>query len=1052
MTDTQATASRAERRQITVMFCDLVGSTELSVTYDPEDMRKLLTDYRQACARAIKPYGGFISQYLGDGILVYFGYPRAHEHDAERAVRAAHDVVDALSRFNDPPLKVCIGIATGTVVVGDIVGDGVTELDVAVGQTPNLAARLMHMAGENEIFIADSTRQLIGDVFDLTDLGTPNLKGFSEPVRLWRVDGDPRIKSHSHAIHNKTYSTPLIARDEELGRLQDAWAKAQAGKGQVVLLSGEAGIGKSRLTRDFEEIFSADEQPVLINKYYCAENSQSSTLRPIVDKVLLDSEIQTGDTEDAKIRKLRQLFLTEHELSRENVSVILNFLSLENSLQAGARKLSPKERKERIFAILEEHICNYVREKPALLVVEDVHWCDPTTLELLDHIIRMRVPTLRLMIVLTARSEFLPTWPDEHYITNIKMKRFSPAAAETFIAALCDGSKLPEHIRQEIIRRGDRVPLYLEEVFKAASENFAIITQQSTENSGKYVNPLGVPNSLASSLMERLDRLGPVKTVAQTASAVGQSFPAGLLEQVGEFSANDLRDALTQLIETDVIVTHTGTEGPVYQFKHALLRDAAYASLLRAERKQLHAKIAKSLISHYPETEMREPELLAQHFAKGEMTEEAIRYWQLAGERSRERNANSEALEHITQGLDLLKTLPDAAGRHEQEVDLRTSSALALTALHGGGSEKVKENYARARQLTQDKSHTSEHFRIMVGSWLNSFIGGDLYEAQSLSNEVLALTEGKNDPSNHIEANRIRGMTLFYAGDFSGARSSIETAIALHDPEHHRRHALTFGLDPLVCCQSYLAYSHLFLGDTDAALSANDAAIDTARAVKHPYSEAFSLAFAAFVRQNLDHLEEANILADRTIKIAEQNEFQFWANQQRVVQAWADARRNGGKTSEMRTAVDGFLETGSTIGSTRIISMMAEVMLLGGELTEARALIERALTTANKTGEKFYVAEIHRLEAMHCHAIKGVAALGEVCNFFGRSLSISEYQGAGMWQHRTARSIGELSREISHDPETATRLLGLCEGNPASDQLRDIVSMARNLLDRLSRR
>ncbi len=999
---------KAERRQLTVMFCDLVGSTELSTQYDPEDMRALLTTYREACASAIETFGGFIAQYLGDGILVYFGYPHAREHDAEYSVRAAQEVVNKLAEHTDPPLRVRIGIATGTVVVGDVVGDGTQERDVAIGQTPNLAARLTSIAEPDGIVISNNTQRLLAGVFEYKELGDKVLKGFAEPVRAWQVVGEPKVKSASHAIHRRRHLTPILAREEEISCLNRCWAEAKDGRGQVVLVSGEPGIGKSRLVRHFESLLDESGETYSITKLYCAEISQNSILRPFVNNLLRGAQVSFNDRETKRINKIRRHIGDSALISHEEISLALEFLSVEGTDRPERPEnadISPETRKARTLQILEKHLCDYAREKPSLIVVEDLHWSDMITLELFERIVVDRVHELPMLILMTARPGFAQPWPREHYVTDIQVKRFSPKDAVQFLEKLPGAAQLPEDIKTEIIERSDRIPLFLEEVCKAATENFAISKEQGTIDFDLSSGSIGVPSSLVSSLMERLDRLGSVKSIAQLASMLGQTFSGELLEDVGFLEPRELSKALDQLVAADIIYPLTTGPEASYVFKHVLLQDAAYSSLLRSERKELHARIARVLEKKHPELTHRAPELIAHHWSRGGVADKAIGYWQKAGEHARRRSANLVAIHHLSKGLELLATLPANDAGKEREIDLRTNLALAWTALRGGGAREVKENYSRARTLSETNVNTPESFTIMIGSWLNSFIGGDLHSADALSREILAFASQNDDPSFSIEAKRARGMTLFYIGDFTGARALIEDAQHLHDPDRHKLHAMRFGLDPLVCCQSYSAYAHLFLGYPEVALRKCDEAIAASEALQHPYTLAFALAFAAFVRQNLEMSEAARDLATRAIEVAEDNEFQFWAKQQLVVQRWADARRDRSLTPAMHRAVASFLESGSTIASTRIMSLMAEAFIDNGQATEAHAMLRRAIDTAATSGESFYLAEIHRLKAELGLKFGGERAIDEICAALNRSFDLADHQNAMMWQRRTAKSV-----------------------------------------------
>ncbi|MBY8977772.1 AAA family ATPase [Rhodobacteraceae bacterium NNCM2] len=996
---------KAERRQITVMFCDMVGSTALSASLDPEDMRDLLMTYREVCAAAVKKFGGYVAQYLGDGVLVYFGFPKAHEGDVENSVRAAQAVVQGLARQRGPKIEVQIAIATGTVVVGDVIAQNTAERDIAIGETPNLAARLIGLAGPGDIVISERTWRLLPDLFDFEDLGENTLKGFTHPVRAWKVVGEPKARSFSHVVHNREHQIPLVAREKEIETLDNLWRKASAGEGQVVMIAGEAGIGKSRLARDFEKLVSAEGQRSRVAKLYCSDNSQTSTLRPFSDHILLEANVQNKEREQDKARKIRDYLAETIRASGADIDLLMEFLSIVTRPSPTSSLHSPEARKLRAFEVLEALTCRASPDEPLLMIVEDLHWSDATTLELLERILIDRVPGLPIMVILTARTEFLPNLPQQPHITTLLVNRFTPEEAALFLERMTADGTLPEAVHKQIIERSDAIPLFLEEVCKATRENIALNRRAHGVGATQSAAAASVPTSLASSLMERLDRLGPVKQVAQVASAIGQVFSGNTLEHIGLLEPEELHEALDQLVQAEIIIPKQKSTEPTYVFKHALVQDAAYSSMLRGERRDLHVKLAAILEDEQAGSAIGQPELIALHCERGGLPGKAIQYWRLAGARARERSANSDAIAHFTNGLELLSEIQNEDITSEIEIELRTNLALALSAVHGGGSKEVGENYSRARSLSGYNAGTVEHFPVMIGCWNNSFASGHINEALSISEEILRIADRKNDASYALEANRVRGMTLFYNGDFLGARDRILSVLGLHDREHHKQHALRFGLDPLVCCHAYLSYAHLFLGQADEARRSGDEGIAEAERINHPYSIAFALAFAAFVRVNLELPDEALDLANRAIGHAVESEFQFFANQQRVVKTWAELQTDAGTVVDMQAAVETFLSSSTNIGSTRIMSMMAEASLSHGENGYARKMLDRALNSAVTNGEMFYLAEIRRLQAEQAYLSDPAGAMGACCDLLTKSLNIADEQSGAIWVRRTAQTI-----------------------------------------------
>ncbi len=1041
-----AAAQRAERRQLTVMFCDLVGSTALSVRHDPEEIRDLITAYRQTCASVIKRFNGFIARYVGDGILIYFGYPQAQEFEAESAVRAGLEIIREITKLDKPELKVRVSIATGTVVVGDIVGEGTEERDAVVGETPNLAARLLKLARPGAVVVSESTKELLADLFEFHDLGPSELRGFSRPVRVWQLVRESNVKSRSQAIQTKTHLTTLVAREDDIEGLRLIWKKAVAGKGQVYLISGEAGIGKSRLLRQFKNEI---QESYTVNTFYCSANHRDSALYPIISRLTDDAKLNSNDTNLDKIKKVEENLNPIGIKTKKETILLLDLLSIDFDEKYQALNLSPDVQKSLTFNVLEQHICQYASNEPALLIFEDLHWSDPSTLELIDRLVLDRVQDLPMLVLVTCRPEFVPAWPAEHYITHNRLKRLSPADAETLLMEMDQGKFLTPPLIKEIINKSDRIPLYLEEIFKATNENIILGRNEDQFNR----NLSGIPSMLAGSLMERLDRLEKAKDVTQVAAAIGQLFTFEILEDLVPLGHEELQKALDRLVHADIIRRRGAGVASIYIFKHSLIRDAAYSSLLLAERIKLHASIAQLLEKKHPDVVKQVPERLAHHYSEAGLIEQAISYWQIAGERARERFANSEAIGHVSKALDLLENLTDDEVKDQKEMELRTTLALSLTALKGGGAEEVKANYSRARLLSQRSNDASKQFTIVLGSWLNSFMSANLIEAQLLSSELLELAELKGNESNLVEAKRIRGMTMLYLGEFTQSRSFLERAIELHDVEKHKLHALRYGLDPLICCESYLAYALWFLGCPELAVARCQHAVTAARSLKHPYTRVLSLAYAAFLHQNLEIKEKTKELANKAIRISEVNEFQYWAKQQSVLRSWAQAELNKSNAGvqELRQAVDAYLEIGPCLQLTRALTLMAEIYIKHDQFDECLKMLDKAMEIANNTGEKYYLAEIHRLHAELLICRNGVQAIDKICAQYRFSLDIAEYQGAVSWQFKSARSIAAFCQNINRLQEDSDRLLRLCERGFDGGNAKQVIGKARLILDKLQK-
>ena len=676
---------RAERRQVTVMFSDLVGSTALSARMDPEDLREVISAYQKCVAETVRRFDGFVAKYMGDGVLVYFGYPRAHEDDAERAVRAGLELVAAVGALNThAPLQTRIGIATGLVVVGDLIGSGASQEQAIVGETPNLAARLQGIAEPNTVVIAESTRGLVGNLFEVEDLGSQDLKGITGSVRAWAVRRASSAEGRFEAMH-ATGLTALVGREEELELLLRRWSKAKGGEGQVVLLSGEPGIGKSRLTAALLERLATEPHTRL--RYFCSPQRTDSALFPIISQMERAAGFTHADTGPVKLDKLDAV-LALASTSKQDAALFAEMLSLLNDGRYPAIELTPQQRRQKTLEALTAQMEALSRANPVLMIFEDVHWIDPTSLEALGRAVD-RLRTLGVLLIATYRPEFEPPWIGRPYVTALTLNRLG----EREIAAMIDGvtgnKPLPASIRQDIIERTDGIPLFVEEMTKAVLE--AGSESASKHTAAAVPSPaLAVPASLHASLMARLDRLGSAKEVAQIGAVIGREFPHALLAAVARKEEPQLRSALDRLIEAGLLFRQGVAPHATYLFKHALVQDVAYGTLLREPRRALHARIAETLESQFAEIAERQPELLARHCTEAGLIEKAVGLWGKAGQRSLERSALVEAIEQLTRALDQIATLPATPALRREQINLQVALITPLIHVKGYAAPETK--------------------------------------------------------------------------------------------------------------------------------------------------------------------------------------------------------------------------------------------------------------------------------------------------------------------------------------------------------------------------
>ena len=770
----------AERRQLTIMFCDLVGSTALSTRFDPEDMQEIVGAYHRCCADLIVKAGGFVARYMGDGVLVYFGYPQAHEHDAERAVRAGLALVEAVPKLKTAagaPLQVRVGIATGIVVVGDLIEAETTQEHEVVGETPNLAARLQALAEPGTVVISSSTHRLTGGLFHYRDLGPVALKGFAETVPVWQALGASAAESRFEAL--RASATPLVGRGEEIDLLLRRWEQAKGGEGAVVLLSGEPGIGKSRIAETILERLSGEPHTRL--RLFCSPHHQDTALYPSITQLERAAGFRRDDTDEQRLTKLEAvLALAANDLG-EAVPLLAGLLSIPTGDRYPALDLTPQKRREKTLRSLVAQVEGLAARQPVLLVVEDAHWADPTSLELFDLIVE-RASRLPLLAIVTFRPEFMPPWVGRPQVTLISLNRLPRRLRAEMIAHLTGGKVLPQEIADQITDRTDGVPLFIEELTKAVVESGLLVETGDQYVATGPVTALAIPTSLQESLLARLDRLAPTSDVAQIAAALGRQFSHELISAVAAMPRQQLDDALAQLVNAELIFRRGTPPDAEYTFKHALVQEAAYGTLLRSRRQQIHARIAATLEDQFPDIAVAQPALLARHCAEAGLAEKAVVYWLKAGQQALARSATTEAAAQLRKGLDALDGLPDGPGRRRQELDLQLELGCALVATKGHAAPEVGESFARARALAEQIDRPEYVWRAFFGQWTFHRNRGEYQLALALAEQVEKIGEARNDVTAQWVGRWASGFTRLYLGDFVAARALLERCLA--DPAY----------------------------------------------------------------------------------------------------------------------------------------------------------------------------------------------------------------------------------------------------------------------------
>jgi class 3 adenylate cyclase/predicted ATPase len=1010
----KAAKDTAERRQVTVMFSDLVGSTALSARLDPEDLREVISAYQKCVAETVRHFGGFVARYMGDGVLIYFGYPTAHEDDAERAVRSGLALIDAVATLPAPePLQVRIGAATGMVVVGDLVGSGEAQEHDIVGETPNLAARLQGIAEPNTVVIAGATRRLLGNLFELEDLGSKELKGIAEPVRVFAALRASSVESRFEAMHPGGL-TDLVGREEELDLLLRRWSKAKLSEGQVVLLSGEAGIGKSRLTAALLERPAIEPHTRL--RYFCSPQHTDSAFYPIISQMQRAGGHALDDSAPVKLDKLDTL-LAQSLAPREDVALLAEMLSLPNDGRYPTLELAPDQRRQRTLEALTTQVETLARRRPLLMIFEDAHWVDPTSLEVLGRIVD-RIKTLPALLVVTSRPEFNAPWVGQSHVTSLTLNRLGEREVAAIIARLVGNKELPADVMVEIVERSDGIPLFVEEMTKAVLE---------AENEGEArrtvaVVPsptLAVPASLHASLMARLDRLGPAKEVAQIGAAIGREFSHALLASVARKSEAELGSALDRLIAAGLLFRQGVPPQASYLFKHALVQDAAYGTLLREPRRALHARIAETLESQFAETTESRPETLAHHCTEAGLTEKAASLWGKAGQRSLQRSALVEAAAQFTRALDQIVTLPSTPTLRREHIKLQVALVTPLIHVKGYAAPETKAAAERARLLIEQAESLGEApedplllFSVLYGFWAASFVAFDGNRMRQLAAEFLSVAERQSIPVPRMVGHRNMGVTLLAIGEIQESLVHFDKALALYDPSEHRQLATRFGQDVRVAILFYRSQAHWVMGYPKRAVADAARAIQEAREIGQAATLIPALTLTSLSYSLCGDYERANAQVDEVITLADEKGALFWKIGGSLLKGYILALT--GKPSDaiqmITLGVTTWRSTGATVWLPIFLIGLATAHAELNQLDDAWRCVDEASMTIERTNERWCEAEVNRIAG----EIVLKAARPDVSKahtYFERALATGRKQHSKSWELRAATSMARLCRD-----------------------------------------
>jgi class 3 adenylate cyclase/predicted ATPase len=1017
------TADAAERRQVTVVFVDLVGSTELSSRMDPEDLRDILSSYQKCVADTVRRFDGFIAKYTGDGVIVYFGYPEAHEDDPERAVRAGLELISAISALKAPVLlQIRVGIATGMVIVGDLIGSGEAQERSIVGETPNLAARLQSIALANTVVIADGTRKLLGKLFELEDLGTKDLKGLQRDVRAWAALRPSSVASRFEALHAGDLM-PLVGRQEELGLLLRRWSRAKLGEGQVVLISGEGGIGKSRLT--FALLEQLAREPHIRLRCVCSPQHTDSALYPIISQLMRAAGLEDDDSPQAKLDKLDAL-LAESRASPEDMALIAELLSLPTDGRYPPVEVEPHLRRQKTLAALCSQLQALARIRPVLIVFEDAHWTDPTSLELFARLVDMGV-TQRLLILVTFRPEFSPPWIGRSHVTALTLNRLTRRDVNFLIEGVVGDRSLPKGIRQDILDRTDGIPLFIEEMTKAVLDAEGVSDAQRGA-AGEAARFVSVPASLQASLMSRLDRLGAAKEVAQVGAAIGREFPHMLLAAVMQKPTAELDADLDRLLAAGLLFRQGTPPHASYLFKHALVQDAAYGTLLREPRRVLHARIAEILESQFGEIADSQPELLARHYTKADLIDKSARLWGRAGQRSQERSALVEAAEQLGQALAQMASLPSTSNLRREQIILQLALLNTLMHVKGYSAPETKAAVAQVRQLIEQAERLGEApddpyllLSALFGQWIVNFISFNGDVARELAARFLAFGEKEGTAVPLMVGHRTMASTLAFMGDLVGARSHYDEALALYRPAEHLRLMTRFGQDLRVTCLAFRSMDLWLLGYPEAALKDADCALMEARQIEHAATLMFTLNFPILLNTYCGNYDAANERINELVVLAEEKGAPFRKAEGVLRRGYIlTLTGQAAKAVEMvSSGIHLWRSAGSTIFTPEHEFMLAIAHADAGQFDEARRCIGKAVKATRVTKERWCEAELHRVAGEI--ALKSPQRnVAKAQAHFKRSLRLARAQQAKSWELRAATSLARLlsdqgKRQTAHD-------------------------------------
>jgi class 3 adenylate cyclase/tetratricopeptide (TPR) repeat protein len=999
---------QGERRQLTALFCDIVNSTAMASTLDPEEYQDIIRDFAACCTAVVRPFEGHVAELRGDGALIFFGYPRSHGDEPERAIRAALGIVEAIGKTvtaRGAPLQVRIGVATGVMAIDE----SIVNKPAVAGEAVVLAARLQEIAEPDTVVISQLTRSLAGDFFAAADLGARELKGFAEPIAAWRVSATKTMPSRFKALHHAEQSA-FVGRVRERQTIMEAWQLARRGTGRVVTIAGEAGIGKSRLIRDVRDSLREESWAV---EYFCSPYHATTALYPVTDRIAR-ANFRAEDTAEHKVDALRKMLAAAGRDYEAHLPWLATLMSLPD--QGAAQSGTPQQRKQKIFEAIFWWIAGHARKNPLLVIVEDAHWCDPTSIELLQ-MLAERASSIPLMVIVSVRTPFDAGWMRHRNVVPVALDRLDDDEASAIVTSVAGARGLPSVMVEQILEKTDGIPLFIEEFTKMVLGS----TDEGERMPADALAGLKLPATLQDSLAARLDQLAPDKHVAQCAAVIGREFRHDILSAVSILPAQALQGSLDRLIEAGLVFAQPDAR---YLFKHAMVRDAAYDGLLRRDRRRLHAEVAAALERLSPAQARQEPELLAHHYTEAGLVPQALRYWGVAALRAMQRSANLEAIAHTGKAFELLATLPDTRERRVHELGLRFLSGGALWAAKGFASPEVEQTFLRAQELAAEVGDAAQTVVALRGLFGCYYARGELTRALAQGKAVKAVSQRSGSRGDLTVGHMEVGSILFWRGELDAARRELEAAILLYDPAEQRARLLSTQIDPGANARYHLSWTLWTLGFPDQALASVDRAVEAGREIAQPLTLAMALFWRAVVE--LSRGEIAAAAADVAELRAVTSEFHIlYLGATTTVLEGAllieqDQVQAG--IARIEQAFAEFKDQRAGLGRPWTLALVADGCLRGGMIAEGLATVEAAFAAVSAHGEAHWEAELHRLKGELLLAQASFDPCeAQAC--MREALAVARRQGARALELRAASSLTRMLQS-GGDAQAGRALLG----------------------------